>query len=94
MKVIWNNEVIAESDNTIVIKDEHYFPVESVKVEFLKKNGKTGRCEEKGGFCNYNLQANGEVEVDAAMSYIEPIEGAEQIRDYVVFNQDLVEVVE
>ena len=94
MKAILKNEVIAESNDTIVINEEHYFPAESVNIEFLKRNGRTGTCAERGGFCNYNVEVNGAVEKDAAMSFVEPVEAAEQIRNYIVFNSEIVKVEE
>ena len=48
MKAIWKNKVIAESDKTVVVENNHYFPPGSVKIEYLKKSGNTYKCHWKG----------------------------------------------
>lgn len=87
MKAIWNNLVLAESNETIKIEKDHYFPSTSVKMEHLKKSNKIGKCMVKGDACYYDVVANGKVNKDAASSYSYPSEAAAQIKDYIVFGE-------
>jgi uncharacterized protein (DUF427 family) len=72
MKAIWNNQTIAESNDTTVVENNHYFPAESVKVQFLKKSGNQYTCPWKGVCDYYNLEVDGKINEDAAWSYPEP----------------------
>jgi uncharacterized protein (DUF427 family) len=85
MKAIWNDQVIAESDNTVVVEGNHYFPLESVKQEFLRESDKTSGCFWKGTANYHSIEVNGEVNKDAAWYYSDPLEAAENIRDRVAF---------
>lgn len=60
MKAIWNGQVIAESDNTIQIEGNHYFPVDAVKKEFLKESNHKSMFPWKGTASYYSLKVNGE----------------------------------
>ena len=93
MKAIWKGEVIAESDNTIVIEGNHYFPPESVVKEYLKPTDTTSVCPWKGTAHYYSVVI-GEQEIrDAGWYYPEPKEAAAEIKDHVAFWKG-VEVVE
>ncbi len=85
MKAIWNNQVLAESDRTIVIENNHYFPPESIKGEFFKKSDAQTHCPWKGDASYYTLEVNGERNPDAAWFYPNPKKAAEAIKDYVAF---------
>ena len=85
MKAVWNNEVIAESDQTIIIENNHYFPKESVNKEFLRPTDIHTTCPWKGQASYYSLEVNGEVNRDAAWYYPEPKAAAAEIKDYVAF---------
>ncbi|MCH8049152.1 DUF427 domain-containing protein [Patescibacteria group bacterium] len=85
MKAIWNNQVIAESDETIIIEDNHYFPPDSVKMEYLKKSGNTYQCHWKGHADYYDVTVEGEVSKDGAWIYPEPTEAAKEIAGYYAF---------
>lgn len=85
MKAIWNNEVIAESDVTIVIENNHYFPKEAINSAFFKTSETTSTCPWKGEAHYYNLQVNGKENKDAAWYYPEPKKKALQIKNYVAF---------
>jgi len=85
MKAVWNNTVIAESDKTIVVESNHYFPPESVKMEFLKKSGNTYTCPWKGMCDYYDVVAGDKTNFDAAWMYPEPKEEAKQIKGYFAF---------
>ncbi len=85
MKAIWNDTVIAESDDTIVIERNHYFPPESIRREFFTSSDNHSVCPWKGEASYYNLEVAGEVNRDAAWYYPEPGTAAEEIREYVAF---------
>ncbi len=85
MKAVWNNAVIAESDNTIIVENNHYFPRDSVKIEFLKKSGNTYTCKWKGICDYYDVVVDGKVNQDAAWVYEEPTEPAAKIKGRFAF---------
>lgn len=85
MKAIWNNEIIAESDATIVVENNHYFPSEAVKKEFLKHSPTHTTCFWKGEASYYTLQVNGNENKDAAWYYPEPKPAAANIKGYIAF---------
>lgn len=85
MKAIWNNQVIAESNDTIVVEGNHYFPADGVKKEFLKPSDTHTACPWKGLASYYTLQADGKTNEDAAWYYPEPKEAAKEIKNRVAF---------
>ncbi len=85
MKAIWNNEVIAESDDTIVVENNHYFPPNAVRKEFLQPSGTHTICPWKGTASYYTLSVNGKENKDAAWFYPEPKDAAKNIKGYVAF---------
>ena len=85
MKAIWNGEVIAESDNTVVIEGNHYFPPASVKKDLLKESNTHTTCPWKGQASYYDIIVNGEVNADAAWYYPEVSSLASKIKGYVAF---------
>lgn len=85
MKAIWNDQVIAESDHTIVIENNHYFPKESVNAEYLKDSSHSSVCPWKGTASYYTLDVNGMQNANAAWYYPEPKAAASQIANYVAF---------
>jgi len=85
MKAEWNNQTIAESDDTIVIENNHYFPLQSVKNEYLKPSSTHSTCPWKGLGSYYTLDVNGKQNPDAAWFYPEPKDAAVQIKNYVAF---------
>ena len=85
MKAIWNNQVIAESEETILIENNHYFPPQSVKKEFLRKTDSHTICPWKGEASYYTILVNGKENVDAAWYYDRPGELAKHIKDYIAF---------
>lgn len=76
MKAMWNNQVIAESDDTIIIENNHYFPKKSVKEENFIVSATHTECPWKGEASYYNLVLNGQVNKDAAWYYPQPKEGS------------------
>lgn len=85
MKAIWNDVVIAESDDTIVVENNHYFPADSVKKEFFKSSDKNTVCPWKGLASYYSIEVNGKLNKDAAWFYPAPKEAANNIKDHVAF---------
>jgi len=78
MKAIWNNQVIAESDETIVIERNHYFPLTSVNKVNLKANSHTTDCPWKGTAHYYDVVVDNEVNQNAAWYYQAPKDGANE----------------
>ncbi len=85
MKAIWNDEVIAESDETVVVEGNHYFPLGSVNDAFLKPSDTTTVCPWKGTANYYTLSVTGAENVDAAWYYANPKEAAKEISGRVAF---------
>jgi uncharacterized protein (DUF427 family) len=85
MKAIWNNQVIAESNDTIVIERNHYFPKESVRIAHLAPSNTHTICPWKGTASYYSLNVDGKENTDAAWYYPEPKEAAANIKDYIAF---------
>ncbi len=85
MKATWNGATIAESDATVVVEGNHYFPPDSVNRDYLEPSDHQSRCPWKGLSSYYNVTVNGEVNENAAWYYPEPSEAASQIKDHVAF---------
>jgi len=85
MKAIWNNKVLAESDNTVIIEGNHYFPVASLNKEYFKKADTESVCHWKGTASYYNLVVDENVNNDAAWYYPEPSGLAQAVKDRVAF---------
>lgn len=77
--------VIAESDNTVVIEGNHYFPVESIKREYFEESPTQTVCPWKGTASYYTVKIEGNENKDAAWYYPEPKEAAKVIKDRVAF---------
>ncbi|MBE9464404.1 DUF427 domain-containing protein [Dyadobacter subterraneus] len=85
MKAIWNHEVIAESDETIVVENNHYFPIQSVNKGYLIESATHTTCPWKGEASYYTLEVDGRSNPDAAWYYPEPKDAAQNIKNYVAF---------
>ncbi len=85
MRATWNDTVIAESDDTVVVEGNHYFPVGSVKQDLLVASDTTSVCPWKGTASYYSLSVEGQVNPDAARYYPAPKDAAAQIKDHVAF---------
>jgi uncharacterized protein (DUF427 family) len=85
MKAIWKNKVIAESNDTVVVEGNHYFPNSSIKREFFQESEKHTTCFWKGEASYFNVVVDGNVNADAAWYYPAPKSEAAHIRDYVAF---------
>jgi len=85
VKAIWKNEVIAESDDTVVVEGNHYFPLDSVDESYLRPSDKTSFCPWKGTANYYTLNVDGTENTDAAWYYENPKDAAKQIAGRVAF---------
>lgn len=85
MKAIWRGVIIAQSNDTIVIEGNHYFPPESVNRNYLQKSRTVTSCFWKGLASYYSIVIGGETNEDAAWYYAEPTEAAMEIKNYIAF---------
>jgi uncharacterized protein (DUF427 family) len=85
MKAVWNGATIAESDATVVIEGNHYFPVESIHAEYLLDSDTHTICPWKGEASYKTLKVAGETNPDAAWYYPDPKEAAAEIKDHFAF---------
>ncbi len=93
MKAIWNNQVLAESDETVIVESNHYFPENSINREYFKDSDTKTNCPWKGEASYYDIEVAGEVNKDAAWYYPDTKEKAEHIKGMVAFWRG-VQVVE
>ncbi|MFQ5568295.1 MAG: DUF427 domain-containing protein [Rhodothermales bacterium] len=93
MKAMWNGAVLAESDATVLVEGNHYFPPESINRAFFTGSDTHTRCPWKGLASYYTIEVNGESNVDAAWYYPSPSDAAGHIKDHVAFWRG-VQVVE
>lgn len=85
MKAIWNGTVIAESDDTVVIEGNHYFPESSIKPEFFVSSNHHSVCPWKGTASYYSVQVDGQTNADAAWYYPTPKDAAKRITGRIAF---------
>ena len=85
MKATWKGAVLAESDDTVVVEGNHYFPAESIRREHFKESATHTTCPWKGLASYYDVVVGGEVNADAAWYYPEPKDAAKEIKDRVAF---------
>lgn len=85
MKAIWKDTVVAESDDTVVVEGNHYFPADSVKREYLLQSNTKTMCAWKGEAHYHTLFVDGDANPDAAWVYPAPYEAAAEIKDRIAF---------
>ena len=85
MKATWNGAVLAESDETVVVEGNHYFPPESINRTYFAESETHTRCPWKGLASYYTVEVEGEQNKDAAWYYPDPKEAAREIKDHVAF---------
>ena len=85
MKAIWNGQVLAESDNTVFVEGNHYFPADSLNTEYLQPTETHTVCGWKGTASYYNVVVNGKTNGDAAWYYPNAKDEAKNIENYVAF---------
>ncbi|HUF02849.1 MAG TPA: DUF427 domain-containing protein [Aridibacter sp.] len=85
MKAIWNGKTMAESDDTVVVENNHYFPADSIEDEYFRPSDTNTVCGWKGTASYYTIEVDGETNADAAWYYPDPKPEAENIRGRVAF---------
>jgi len=85
MKASWNGTTIAESDDTVVVEGNHYFPRDAIHNEYFQDSDTHTTCPWKGEASYFNVVVNGEVNKDAAWYYPDPKQAAAEIKDRVAF---------
>lgn len=85
MKAIWNGRVLAESDKTIIVEGNHYFPAESINREYFRESATRTVCGLKGTASYYDIEANGATNKDAAWFYPATKDAAKEIENHVAF---------
>ncbi len=84
-RATWNGTVIAESDSTVIVEGNHYFPRSSVREDVLRPSDTTSICPWKGTASYYSLEVDGQRNVDAVWYYPTPKDAAKEITDRVAF---------
>lgn len=84
-KAMFNGQTIAESDHTVLVENNHYFPPESVNKAFLKASDVTTHCPWKGDAKYYDVVVDGKTAEYAAWYYPNPKDAAKEIKDHVAF---------
>ena len=85
MRAIWKNITLAESDRTIVVERNHYFPPDSINRTYFEDSETSTHCSWKGQASYYDIVVGGERNGDAAWYYSEPKEKAAQIKNHIAF---------
>ena len=85
MKAMWKGEILADSNNTVVVEGNHYFPKDSVNCSFFRESSKTSVCPWKGTASYYSVTVDGEENTDAAWAYPTPKDKAVEIKDHLAF---------
>ena len=85
MRAVWQNTVLAESDHTVVVEGNHYFPTDALKREHFRPSDTHTTCGWKGVASYYDVVVADEVNRDAAWYYPDPKEAAKQIKGRVAF---------
>ena len=85
VRAVWNGVVLAESDDTVIVEGNHYFPPESLNEDFFSDSAKSTVCPWKGTASYYDVEIDGEVNSAAAWYYPAPKDAARQIQGRVAF---------
>jgi len=92
MKAVLDDTILAESDETVVVEGNHYFPPSSLKEEYFEPNDYHTTCPWKGEASYYDVVVGGTRKENAAWYYPDPSDAASQIKDHVAFYSSKVEV--
>lgn len=85
MKAIWNNRVIAETEETVIIENNHYFPPAAINEKYFTKSLTHTTCPWKGEASYYSIEVDGKINKDAAWYYPDPKPAADAIKNHVAF---------
>lgn len=85
MQAVWNNVVIAESNYTVVVEGNHYFPSTSIKKEYFQKSDLTSICGWKGMANYFSITVHGKTNKNCAWYYAEPNNSAQKIKGMIAF---------
>ncbi len=90
MKATWNGAIIAQSDDTIVVEGNHYFPADSLNRAHFSVSDTHTSCPWKGEASYYHVNVDGNLNQDAAWFYPDPKSAAANIKDHVAFWKGVV----
>ena len=85
VKAVWNDTVLAESDDTVMVEGNHYFPAEAIRVELFKPSNTTSVCPWKGNANYHSVVVDGKENRDAAWYYADPKVAAADIKGRIAF---------
>ena len=85
MKATWHGVTLAESDDTVVIEGNHYFPPDSIRQEYFRQSEQHTHCPWKGEAHYYSMMVNGDLNPNAPWFYPQPSEAAKEIKGRVAF---------
>lgn len=84
-RAVWNGQILAESDKTVVVEGNHYFPPDAIKKEFFQPSSTHTTCGWKGEASYYTISVDGKENKDAAWYYPTPKDAANNIKGYIAF---------
>lgn len=90
IRATWNGEVLAESDRTVMVEGNHYFPPSSVRMQYMQDSPAHTRCPWKGKASYYDIVVDGQTNRAGAWYYPKPWPLARKLRDHVAFWQGVV----
>ena len=85
MRATWNGATLAQSENTVVVENNHYFPPESINLEYFMDSATHSTCPWKGEASYKSIEVDGQRNLDAAWYYPAPKDAAAQIKDHYAF---------
>lgn len=85
IRAVWNGKTIAESEDTIYIEGNHYFPPNSINKEYISNSDTHTSCYRKGKASYFTINVDGQLNIDSAWTYPEPREDAHHIKNYIAF---------
>ncbi len=85
MQAVWKNVILAESNDTVLVEGNHYFPPAAVNLQYLRRSDTHTACPWKGLASYYHIDVDGELNKDAAWYYPDPKDAAKNIKAYVAF---------
>lgn len=93
MQAVFNDTVVAESEDTVIVENNHYFPPEALNEEHVEQSDHQTTCPWKGEASYYDVVADGERAENAAWYYPDPSDAASEIENHVAFYTTKVDVV-